>query len=465
MSSPTTQAQLDQIFSSPSSTPSTSLSPPRSLSPLSKNKSKIKSLQRKNNYFTIAVLGAESILLFLVFYFAYLGYFSTSKQISGRYFTASRIISILTIVSIFLLAICQSLYIHYEISKFNSTTSTVTPPQSQRILIEMWKKKMADTVKQYYKYFQYILCFFLVVCASNNFYITYISKNKWTFIKEIGFYALTFALWGVFIYGMRKPTEQINLGDFLISVGFIVVCAIIVMILFEINGYNTNTGLSNSLQYLPTQNTDQEEDENTRLHRKQTFQIIFLLIYVPIFGFLIILYIFLSTSFMNAQLTNLLETYRDSFIMKTFFPRLVTRLQTTQSNPNAYQPYVITLGLLVMEAILFGLINSVSSQYVSIHRRKFYNDNNTTNNNTSTDNTTLSLKWWNKTTILNIFIFMGFHFLLQFLGFYNRLDAPLPIETQQIIPITTTTTPPPSLRNNSRQQRQQRQQQQYVKNY
>jgi hypothetical protein len=287
-------------------------------------------------------------------------------------------------------------------------------------------------------------------------------------MKEIGFYALTFALWGIFIYGMRKPTEQINLRDFLISVGFIVVCAIVVMILFEINGYNTNTGLSNSLQYLPTQNTDQEEDENTRLHRKQTFQIIFLLIYVPIFGFLIILYIFLSTSFMNAQLTNLLETYRDSFIMKTFFPRLVTRLQTTETNPNAYQPYFITLGLLVMEAILFGLINSVSSQYVSIHRRKFYNDNttndNTANDNNAKDNTAISLKWWNKTTILNIFIFMGFHFLLQFLGFYNRLDAPLPIETQQIIPITTTTTPPPSLRNNSRQQRQQRQQQ-YVKNY
>ena len=169
---------------------------------------------------------------------------------------------------------------------------------------------------------------------------------------------------------------------------------------------------------------------------------------------------------MNAQLTNLLETYRDSFIMKTFFPRLVTRLQTSETNPNAYQPYIITLGLLVMEAILFGLINSVSSQYVSIHRRKFYNDNNSTKDNTTKDNTTISLKWWNKTTILNIFIFMGFHFLLQFLGFYNRLDAPLPTETQQIIPITTittTTTPPPSLRNNSRQQRQQ--QQQYVKNY
>lgn len=430
-------------------------SPTQNLSPLSKNKYRIKSLQRKNNYFTIAVLGGESILLFLVFYFAYLGYFSTSKQISRRYFTASRIISILIIVSIFLLAICQSLYIHYEISKFKTTTSTVTPTQSQSILINTWKKRMADNVKQYYNYFQYILCFFLIVCASNNFYITYISKNKWIFLKEIGFYVLTFALWGIFIYGMRKPTEQINFSDFLKSVGFIVVCAIIVMILFEINGYNTNTGLSNSLQYLPTQNTD-SEDENNRLHRKQTFQIIFLLLYVPIFGFLIILYIFLSTSFMNAQLTNLLETYRDSFIMKTFFPRLVTRLKITEINPNAYSPYVITLGLLIMEAILFGLINSVSSQYVSLHRRKFYNEN-----------TTISLTWWNKTTILNIFIFMGFHFLLQFLGFYNRLDASPSTERQQqigsIIPITT---PPPPLRNNARPQNlQELQQQQYVNNF
>jgi hypothetical protein len=420
-------AQLDQIF-----TPRESPSLPSQTQRLYRTKkSNIKLLQRKNNYFTIVVLGSESILLFLVFYFAYLAYFSSSKQISRRYFTASRIISIIIIVSIFLLAICQSLYIHYEISKFKIPSSTVitNSTQSQHDF-EMWKKKMANTVKQYYKYFQYILCFFLVVCASNNFYITYISKNKWTFMKEIGFNILTFALWGIFIYGMRKPTEQINLPDFLKSVGFIVVCAIIIMILFEINGYNTNTDLSNSLQYLPTQNTDETEDENNRLHRKQTFQIIFLLLYVPVFGFLIILYIFLSTSFMNAQLTNLLETYKDSFIMKTFFPGLVTRLQITKTKPNAYQPYIITLGLLLMESIIFGLINIFSSEYVSIHRRKFYNNDNNTN---------LSVKWWNKKTIMNIFIFMGFHFLLQFLGFYNRLDASSTpdIKTQQISRINT----------------------------
>jgi hypothetical protein len=162
---------------------------------------------------------------------------------------------------------------------------------------------------------------------------------------------------------------------------------------------------------------------------------------------------------MNAQLTNLLETYRDSFIMKTFFPRLVTRLKITQTNPNAYSPYVITLGLLVMEAILFGLINSVSSQYVSIHRRKFYKDN--------TNISLTSLTWWNKTTIMNIFIFMGFHFLLQFIGFYNRLDASPSTEIQQIVPIIPITTPPPSLRNDSRPhqlKQQEVQQQQYVKN-
>ena len=403
---------------------------------------KINILNNRYYSFLFLVIVIESILLLNVFIMVYRGYFSSTQKDYEFSFRWAKILGWTILVSLFIFAIGQTIYMHRQIAKLHSPFVQQKQQKQQeqqeqqeqqgqqgqqkqqgqqgKVLNKIFKKELTQSVKQYYELIQYFLLIFIVLCAWNNKYFQYMVDNTRTFLKEIGFYMATFSVWACFIYFMRKPYTERSWSSFFSNMVYILLSAFIVMVLLEIGGFNSNFKLSSNfsdlLNPLSTYYQTSIPSSDLLLERKHTIEILFFILYFPIFGFILLFYIFLSTSFMNAELESLYDTYQDSILLHQFFGKKYTE---KSQNKN----FIMVLLLLFIEAIVFGFINSFSYRYVVINHDKFYNSIHPSSSVTTTSLTPNSSSWFSKSSLVSIIVLIGFHFLLQFIGFYNRIST------------------------------------------
>lgn len=389
---------------------------------------KKKILNNRYYSFLFLVVLIESTLLLSVFLLVYRGYFSTTQKEYETSFRWAKVIAWTILLSLFVFAIGQTIYMHRQIAKLHSPYVQQAQQEQQKqqgqqkqqeqqgqVLNKLFKKELTQSVKQYYELIQYFLLIFIILCAWNNKYFQYIKDNTRTFLKEIGFYMATFSVWACFIYFMRKPFPERSWSSFFSNMVYILLSAFIVMVLLEIGGFNSNFKLSSNfsdlINPLSTYYQTSIPTSEMLLERKHTIEILFFILYFPIFGFILMFYIFLSTSFMNAELESLYDTYQDSILLHRFFGNKENKEKSQNKN------FIMVLFLLFIEAIVFGFINSFSYRYVVINHDKFYNN---LHPSSLVPNTS---SWFSKSSLVSIIILIGFHFLLQFIGFYNRIST------------------------------------------
>ena len=368
-----------------------------------------------NVIFALVVLFIISILLLTVFFLLFNGYFG-KESLQQQHFKNAKIVAFSILVALFFFALVQSILVtHYARNLHQREFQGALQDMDIKKNVRNWLKELSGSVKIYYNLLQFFLFLFLFICACFNRYTYYIRNFSSYFLEELGWYSFAFGIWGVFIYCMRKPWKEASWSGLLKTFGTIVVGIIAVVLLFEIGGFNI-LSLSASLPLSPSSLDGVSTTNNNNsipftsaplvsslLKSKLTFQIVAFILYVCVMGYLIVLYIFLSTSFMNAELETLLTTYGSSSFLHVLFPG-VASFVTDPTRRRSYLPYLIVFAFLCFEAFIFGIINVFPNDITTRHHTEAYN----------IDKKQPSL-------LIFILFFMTLHFLLQFLGLYDHL--------------------------------------------